>query len=374
MYISPAHTVPPLDENILAPWILMGEMVDGLVGRGHDIQVFAAKGSVTKGHLHHFNIDPTVLNKSVLTPDDYKKDVADDEDLLFTRMMETVKEDGVPLVHIHHPIERLYPLLSKYPDTQFVFTFHDPIGPERFADLQKIQTLGNCHFVSISNAQRSGVPLTFAATVYNGVSTTLFQPIPEREPYAPFVAVGRVVPNKGFEDAISAVRATDSRLVIAGQVYQDKPEMLDYFNQKIKPEIDGKHVFMEPLLKREHLVGHYQTAKALLFPIHWEEPFGLVMVEAMACGTPVIAYNRGSVSEVVQDGVTGFIIDPDDTDRPGKGSWIIKKQGVEGLIEAIKRIEELDRTVCRKLVEEKFSLDTMVHGYENVYQKILKKK
>jgi len=119
------------------------------------------------------------------------------------------------------------------------------------------------------------------------------------------------------------------------------------------------------------LASCYQKAQALIFPIQWEEPFGLVMVEAMSCGTPVIAYNRGSVAEIVKDGVTGFIVDPDDTDRPGKGSWTIKKQGVEGLVEAVKRIGEIDRAAARKHVEEKFTMDAMVAGYERAYKKLL---
>jgi len=113
------------------------------------------------------------------------------------------------------------------------------------------------------------------------------------------------------------------------------------------------------------------NAKALLFPILWEEPFGMVMIEAMACGTPVIAYNHGSVSEIVVDGLTGFIIDPDNEDRPNKGKWVIKKQGVEGLVEAIRRIGELNRNACRKHVEANFTVEMMVRGYELIYKKIL---
>ena len=108
------------------------------------------------------------------------------------------------------------------------------------------------------------------------------------------------------------------------------------------------------------LASAYQQAKALLFPIQWEEPFGLVMVEAMACGTPVIAYNRGSVSEIVKDGVTGFVVPPE--------------KGVAGLVEAIKKIDHIDRAACRKHVEEHFTVEKMVDGYETVYKKVLQKQ
>ena len=106
-------------------------------------------------------------------------------------------------------------------------------------------------------------------------------------------------------------------------------------------------------------------------PINWEEPFGLVMAEAMSCGTPVIAYNRGSVPELIEDGVTGFIIDPDDSPRPGKGTWAIKKQGEEGLIEGLRRIGEIKRSDCRKRVEEMFSIEKMTENYVSLYEKIL---
>ncbi|MBI5619392.1 glycosyltransferase, partial [Candidatus Gottesmanbacteria bacterium] len=109
----------------------------------------------------------------------------------------------------------------------------------------------------------------------------------------------------------------------------------------------------------------------------WEEPFGLVMIEAMACGTPVIAYNRGSVAEIVKDGVTGFIIEDDNTTNTTNtankpiSQWVIKKKGIEGLVEAVKRIGEIDRAACRKHVEEHFTVEKMVEGYEQVYNKLL---
>ena len=103
-------------------------------------------------------------------------------------------------------------------------------------------------------------------------------------------------------------------------------------------------------MKQNHLVGHYQTAAALLFPIQWEEPFGLVMIEAMACGTPVIAYNRGSVQEIIVDGKTGFIV-----------------EDIDGMVSAIKRIGEIDRSFCRRHVEKYFTIEKMVEGYEKVY-------
>jgi glycosyltransferase involved in cell wall biosynthesis len=163
------------------------------------------------------------------------------------------------------------------------------------------------------------------------VDTTLF--VPDKGlPKQNLLMTGRIVPEKGFTDAIAATRRLGGgeRLMIVGQKYEQLPSAKRYFEEEIEPAIDGKTVIWEPVVKQDHLVGHYQTAKALLFPIHWEEPFGLVMIEAMACGTPVIAYNHGSVPEIVVDGKTGFIV-----------------EDVRGMVSAIKRIGEIDRAACR---------------------------
>jgi glycosyltransferase involved in cell wall biosynthesis len=175
---------------------------------------------------------------------------------------------------------------------------------------------------------------------------------------------------KGHDIAIAAARGAGMPLTFATWM-SDAVKETPYFKEKIAPFIDGKNIVLNSLMQGVSLASAYQKAKALIFPIQWEEPFGLVMIESMSCGTPVVAYNRGSVAEIVKDGVTGFVIDPDDTDRPGKGTWVIKTQGIEGLVEAIKRVGEIDRAACRRHVEEKFTIDKMVEGYENVYKKVL---
>jgi glycosyltransferase involved in cell wall biosynthesis len=188
----------------------------------------------------------------------------------------------------------------------------------------------------------------------------------------PLLMTGRIVSQKGFIDGIEAAKLAGDRLMIVGEEYLGKKASREYFEKDVQPTIDGKHVLWESVVKQEHLVGHYQTAKALLFPIQWEEPFGMVMIEAMACGTPVIAYDRGSVSEIVRDGETGFIIDSKHTNDGAKhAKRVISQTGVEGLVEAIKRIEEIDRDACRKHVEKHFGLDTMVRTYEKMYEKIV---
>ncbi len=381
IFISPAHCVPPDEKNILAPWVLVQELADGLSVNNHHVHLFASSGSITQGELHDFGIKPTYTQEPILSDIDYHRLVVEKENLLFAGMIEVFLKEKLDLLHIHQPIAGFYEAIRVLPKhIPFIFTLHDPITPARMQIFTKMQQLGNCHFVSISLSQQHNTNLKFVGNIYNGVSLDVYKYNFELLEYAPCLVVGRIVVQKGFDDAIKAVKQAGEKLILAGQVYQEQPEAYRYYQEKIAPNIDGNTVIMEPLLRRDHLVGHYQMAKALLFPIKWEEPFGLVMVEAMACGTPVIAYNRGSVSEIVRDGVTGFIVEPEDAEsvQPSggynAGRWIIKKRGVAGLVEAVQRIGEIDRAACRKHIEENFSVEKMVEGYERVYEKVISDK
>lgn len=399
LYISPAHAVPPDEKNILAPWILIGQLADGFLAKGHTVTLFAAKRSSTQAKLVHGGIEPTVSTRSAYADADlYRSFVIAQELSLMREVISHAKAKKLDIVHIHQPVERLYPALLAMPsNVPVVITFHDPITPERFPALEKLAALGNIHFVSLSKSQQQRVPFRFAGMVPNGVDTKLFcpdelgntgrktrgvagvgGPPPAGVPpvggrggkpltgpvesfavgkdHRPLLITGRIVPQKGFSDAIEAARATHERLLIVGQEYEEKQEAKAYFEHDVQPFIDGKTVLWESVVKQEHLVGHYQTAKALLFPIHWEEPFGLVMIEAMSCGTPVVAYNKGSVPEIVVDQKTGFIVD--------------HSKGVAGLVAVIKRIGDIDRQACRNHVQKHFSLDTMIAGYERVYAKL----
>ena len=202
--------------------------------------------------------------------------------------------------------------------------------------------------VSISDAQRAALPdATWLATVYNGIDVASYHFRPDPGDYLVFL--GRISPEKRVDRAIEIARDTGMRLVIAAKV---DPLDRDYYDHAIAPLID-EHAQIEFIGevdergKDEVLGGAY----AYLFPIDWPEPFGLTMVEAMATGTPVIAYKAGSVPEVVVDGVTGFI-----------------SETVHGMVEAVGRIPTIDRRACRAHVEEHFSAAAMANGYERVYQ------
>jgi glycosyltransferase involved in cell wall biosynthesis len=357
--------------------MIVKQLTDGLASHSHTVHLFCAEGSETDGIEHSFGIQATASQEHTMKAEAYKAYVREKEHELCIHMMKTVSEKKIDIVHIHQPIESLSnDLVSHTTTTPFIFTFHDPITSDRWKALTFIQERTNGYFVSISDAQRRNVPLSFIGTVHHGTVATdsMFKETVSES--SRFLVVGRIVPKKGVIDAMVAVKRINETLMIVGQVYRHKAELAFYFDNSIKPHIDNVHIFMEEkVVGPEQMTGQYQRAKALLFPIQWEEPFGLVMIEAMACGTPVIAYNRGSVPEVVKDGITGFIIDPDPPaggeKRPGKGTWIIKKQGIEGLGEAIRRIGEIDRRACRKHVEDHFTVGHMVDTYETIYREVI---
>jgi glycosyltransferase involved in cell wall biosynthesis len=204
--------------------------------------------------------------------------------------------------------------------------------------------------VSISDNQREALPgVSWAATVYNGTDLTRFT-FDEKGGDC-FVFVGRICPEKNIEGAIAIARRTGVPLRIAAKV---DPADADYHESVIKPLLDGRHVEYLGELGDEDKNALMGSARALLFPVDWPEPFGLAMAEAMACGTPVLALRRGSVPEVVEDGVTGFV-----------------RETEEELADAADRLDTLSRRACRERVERLFSVEVMTDGYEKVYSSLM---
>lgn len=377
IYMSPSH----FGDMIFAPRDLVVSLADGLVEKGHEVYLFAS--SDTKTHAQLIPGDDRLIGDDIvfekmrelggprfIWSSFYGRKQAYEADLT-SQCYKMAKEGKLDIVHSYH--DQLSHFFDDAMGIPTVYTLHDPL-PENPNDLvywlyKKFHTH---NFVSISDAFRrhGSLNLNFIATVYHGlrVDTIPFQATPSD--YVLFM--GRLVPEKGLHFAIQAAISANVPLEI-GTHFPGEQEKNLYFEKEIKPHLSN------PLIREPGMVNSgvkmklYGGAKVLLLPIVWEEPFGIVLVEAMAAGTPVIAYNRGSVPEIVKDGVTGFIIDQDDTDRPGRGRWVIKKSGVEGLVEAIKRIGEIDRAACRRHVEEHFSVAKMVEGYENVYKTLIKK-
>lgn len=227
---------------------------------------------------------------------------------------------------------------------RYVTVMHLPIFPLLAELFWKYHT----PVITISNAQRAGFDgLTYAGTVYNA---TDLEELPfQQDPQEYLLMMGSIAPHKNQKDAILAAKSMGKTIILAGKVGNAR-----YFESEIAPFVDGTTVLYQGELDIRQKAALLGGAQALLFPIRWPEPFGLVMIEAMATGTPVVAYGNGAVPEVVVDGKTGFITDPSD--------------GPTGLVAALAKIGEIDRAACRRHVEEHFTVEKMIESLEVALQ------
>lgn len=329
------------------------DLVEGLVKKGHDITLFASADSKVSAKLKSF-IDVS-LNEH------WKSDIR--KKLAYTpkgklycdlgnHLEVFLRQEKFDIIHSHFGPAAIF--FGPFLKTPLVITQHIPFPDKDKPDLFKCFSSYNkyAHFVPISKNQLkvAGYKIGQAEKViYNGANVGKYRFNLKPKDY--FAFLGRIMPVKGTLDAVRAAKKAKAKLKIAGSV-----DDFRYF-KKVKKYITGKNIqYIREVNHREKNIL-LRNAKALLFPISWEEPFGLVMVEAMACGTPVIAFDRGSVCEVVDHGRTGFIVN-----------------NVREMVQAMKKIDQIDRSECRKEVEKRFSTEKMVEDYENLYYDILKRK
>jgi glycosyltransferase involved in cell wall biosynthesis len=313
-------------------------LTEELVRRGHEVTLFATGDSSTDGELAPVwpralrlgqpQVDPTVAQTVALE--------------LFAR-----RAAEFDVLHCHCDWLHL-PILTRL-GVPFLTTLHGRLDLPGLPRL--VETFPQAPFVSISDDQRKPLPgARWAGTVYHGFPADLLRPSFEPGNYLAFL--GRLSPEKGPEVAINIARAAGMPLRIAAKVPRQARQ---YFKEKLEPTIDGDQIQLagevDESTKQQFLTG----ASALLFPIDWPEPFGLVMIEAMACGTPVIAFRHGSVPEVIEDGVSGFIVDDE-----------------ESATEATRRISELDRRKVRDAFERRFTVSMMAEAYLELYRDLLK--
>ena len=367
-----------LDGRIFAPLTVAKDLADGLVGKGHEVFFYTSKDVVSKAHIvkgdeNLTDTDPFYYQfryrdsseQKYATLEIIKRDFEYD---LTMRAYKDAQSGNLDILHSFHDFGAHY--FNELTNFPTVYTLHDPIPQTKDTiEYHRLFKFKHHNFISISNFQRKGAAaLNFVATIYHGLKLDDYEFQDKTGEY--LIYFGRLLEDKGADLAIQAAIQTDHSLHIAtSDIRSNRSE--GFYKTAIEPFLDDPHVTIQGFLEGKEKSDYIKNAKAFLMPLRWDEPFGLVMLEAMACGTPVIAYNRGSVSEIVRDGVTGFIIDPDNEERPGKGTWVIKKQGIEGLKEAIGRIREIDRKMCRKHVEENFTVEKMVEGYEKVYKNVL---
>jgi len=330
-----AESVPPKlyggTERVVA-WL-----IDELVELGHDVTLFASGDSGTRGKL--VPVWPRALRLGRPRSDPIAA---------HTALLEAVADraNDFDVIHVH--IDWLHlPLFSRL-GVPFVNTPHGRLDLPGFSDL--VRRFPAAPFVSISDNQR--VPLRDAnwlATVYHGLPAHSLHPSYEPGSYLAFL--GRLTPDKGPEAAIRIARAAGMPLHIAAKIPRAETR---YFKEKLEPQIDNDQVRLTGEVNDESKERFLADATALLFPIDWPEPFGLVMIEAMACGTPVIAFRSGSVPEIVEDGVTGFVVD-----------------GEAQAVQAVGRLGELDRRKVRARFEQRITAKRMAQEYLQQYQKLV---
>lgn len=312
---------------------VVGLVADGLVNRGHDVTLYATGDSLTTARLRSVS-NQSLRSSRVDQPLPYQ-----------LAHVATVLTEADQYDIIHNHCGELLMAFANLTSVPMLTTIHGPMVP----DSQIVWDQYNGYYNTISIASKNGFPdRGYLGVVYNGIDVDSFPFSRDKGDYLLFL--GRLSAEKGPHLAIQVARAIGQRLVIAGKVDQVDQR---YFDTDVAPLLEDSNVSFvgeaDAVRKRDLFAG----ARCLLHPVTWPEPFGLVMAEAMACGTPVVAFGRGSIPEVVVHGETGFVVD-----------------SVDGMIDAIHHLSDIDPARCRSWVAERFSADRMVAGYEELYQRI----
>jgi glycosyltransferase involved in cell wall biosynthesis len=317
---------------------IVSYLTEDLVGLGHDVTLFASGDSITSAELAHcctraLRLDPTVRD---IVPH-------------FMLMIDKVRERAEEFDVLHFHIDLFHFPLFRSLAARTLTTLH---GRQDLGDLKPFYyRFGEMPLVSISANQRKPLPhANFVATIHHGIPADLHQPSFEQGSYLAFL--GRISPEKRPDRAIRIARAAGIPLKIAAKV--DKADE-DYFRNDILPLIDGPGVEFVGEINEREKTKFLGEAAALLFPVDWPEPFGLVMIEAMACGTPVVAFRCGSIPEVIEDGVTGRVIDSE-----------------EQAIAVLPEILSYDRRAVRQRFEQRFTSVRMAKDYLTTYRRLLK--
>lgn len=323
-------------------------MINELLARGHEATLIGAGQCETKAKF--IQIFPQTISERKF--DSATVEVSRPlriETAYIAKVMEYLLDNDGEFDVVFNHMRGGYLLLplARFLKTPIISVMHLPIF-EEVADV--LRMFENPNVITISSAQRKPAPdVNYLATVYNGVNLAEFPFNPKPNDY--FLFMGAMGEHKAPHLAIEAAKAAGVKLILVGGKKREP-----YFSQKILPQIDNKRIQYVGEVSGEKRIELFKNAQGFLFPIQWEEPFGLVVIEAMACGVPIIAFNRGAMAEIIENGKNGFLV-----------------ENADKMAEAIGKINQIDRAACRRTVEEKFTYQKMVDGYLSAAEKVMKK-
>lgn len=326
------YPIPPVGYGGIE--LVVSLLAEGLVDKGHDVTLFASGDSKTRARL---------VSSCDVAPCDFIGQVYPD---LFHALTAYTMAGEFDVIHDHSGV--IGPSLGAFCATPVLHTLHGPAT----AEAKKLYNMLNfgLSFNAISNYQRSQFgDLNFVDTIYNAIDLGQYPFSAEKEDYLLFL--GRMNPEKGAHVAVDVANRLGRRLILVTKMVE--PAEKEYFEARVKPLLDGNVEIMGEI-DQVTKANIFSKAACTLFPIQWPEPFGLVMIESMATGTPVVAMRQGAVPEVIADERTGYIVDT-----------------VDEMVEAVAKVETIDPLECRSYVEERFSQDRMVDGYLAAYNQIL---
>lgn len=335
-------------------------IANGLVGKGHDVSMLGTGDSEIPG----VKIIPIIPKAFVDLPAFENPFYAETGYLVqLAKKIEKIAGD-FDIVHNHTYPEFINLMVASKIKTPMITTVHSQ-GTEELDNT--LSLFSNAILVSLSKAHMGLFKKTkFKTIVYNGVDTSAYSFFEQKQDYLLWLGRlskaknkdGSFMDPKGIKWAIDLAKKTGEKLLISGNI-----EDIEFYNKEVKPFLNDKIQWVGPIsseqaLTRKEVISLMQKAKGFLMTINWEEPFGLTMIEAMSCGTPVIAFDRGSVPEIIIDGKTGFIVP--------------SGEGIEGLEKALSKLSTINPKDCRKHVVENFSLDKMIDNYEKLYLEVIK--